>query len=576
MATRAVFYALCWLLLPAAGYAQKATVTVLATTDMHGNLLPVDYFTDQPAARGLVKAATLIRQARAENPDTLLLDCGDTIQGAPLESVYQTYVRTGRLPLELRFAGPPLERDPMMRAMNALGYDAMTVGNHEFNFGLKNLERARGDARFPWISANIEVAPGARERPFAPYFVKTVAGVKVAVIGITTPAVPGWEKPENIGGYRFLPGAPAVKKTLAGLRRTEHPDLVLVAAHAGLGRNLRGGVAPAEVPGENMAYQIAEESPDLDAVVFGHSHAELAGHTVGNVLLVQPKNWAISVARLDFEMEKDAGGRWRVSRKQSRLLPVKTDTPEDAALRAIASPYHEVTQRYLNTAVARSAKALDGTLGRVEDTALVDAIHAVQLHYSHADVSFTALFNPRVSVPQGEVTVRQIAALYIYDNELYAIEGDGKMVKDALENAARYFLSCEGAGCGTPPLTNPKVLAFNYDMAQGVQYEIDLTRPEGGRVRNLRWKGQPLDPHQKLRIAVNNYRAGGSAGYSMFAGAPIRWRSMTEIRDLMIGYYTEKRRLPDEPDHNWRIVPAAAERTLRQQAAGEAKRSNLR
>jgi 2',3'-cyclic-nucleotide 2'-phosphodiesterase/3'-nucleotidase len=200
----------------------------------------------------------------------------------------------------------------------------------------------------------------------------------------------------------------------------------------------------------------------------------------------------------------------------------------------------------------------------------------VQLHYAQADVSFTALFNPRISVPKGEVTVRQIAALYVYDNELYAIEGNGKMVKDALENAARYFVSCQGARCATAPLTNPRVIAFNYDMAQGVQYEIDLTRPEGERVKNLLWKGKPLDPNQKLRIALNNYRAAGSGGYSMFVGAKLLWHSTTEIRDLMIEYYTEKRRLPVEADHNWRIVPEEAQRTLERQAAEEAKRSNLR
>ena len=564
-------------LLAAAVRAQKVTITVLATTDMHGNLLPIDYFTGRPAARGLVKAATLIRQARAENPNSLVLDCGDTIQGAPLESVYQTYVRTGRLPLGLSFAGPPLAHDPMMLAMNAAGYDMMTVGNHEFNFGLKNLNRARDDARFPWISANIEVAPGSRERPFAPYLVKTIAGVKVAVIGITTPAVPTWEKPENTGGYRFLPGPAALVKTLAELRRVEHPDLVLAAVHAGLDRDPKTGrILQGQAPGENMVYQIAEQAPDLDAIVFGHSHLETASYRVRKVLLVQPKNWAISVARLDFQMEKAANGHWTVTRKDSRVVAVTAATPEDPTLRAIGAPYHELAERYLNTPVARSEKALDGTLGRVEDTALVDAIHAVQLHYAQADVSFTALFNPRVSVPKGEVTVRQIAALYVYDNELYAIEGTGKMVKDALENAARYFVSCNGAACATPPLTNPQVIPFNFDMAEGVQYEIDLTRPEGDRVRNLMWKGRPLDPDQKLRVAVNNYRAAGSAGYSMFAGAKILWQSATDIRDLMIEYYTEKKRLPVEPDNNWRVVPEEARRTLERQAAGEAKRANLR
>jgi 2',3'-cyclic-nucleotide 2'-phosphodiesterase/3'-nucleotidase len=520
--------------------------------------------------------ATLIRQARAENPNSLLVDCGDTIQGTPLESVYQNYVRSGHLPLGLTPPRAPLEHDPMMLAMNRIGYDMMTVGNHEFNFGLKNLNQARREASFPWISANTELMAGSREPAFAPYFVKTVAGVKIAVIGITTPGVPNWEKPENYAGYRFLPGAEAVKKTLAEVRRKEHADLVLAAVHAGLDRDLKtGATGIGHDSAENMVYQIATTAPDLDAIVFGHTHSELAGYRVGSVLLVQPKNWAISLARLDFQMEKGPDGHWTVSGKSSRLVPVTADTPVDDAIAAIAQPYHQVTESYLNMGVAESAKAMDGTLGRVEDTPVVDAIHAVQLYYAKADVSFTSLFNPRVSIPKGPVTVRQIAALYVYDNELYAIEGTGRMVKDALENAARFFVSCQGAACGKPPLTDPRVIGFNYDMAQGVQYEIDLTRPAGQRVTNLTWKGQPLAPDQKLRIAVNNYRAGGSAGYSMFLGAKIAWRSMTEIRELMIQYYTERKHLPVEPAGNWRIVPEEALRTLERQAAEEGKRGKL-
>jgi 2',3'-cyclic-nucleotide 2'-phosphodiesterase / 3'-nucleotidase len=562
------------ILLAASAGAQSVTISVLATTDMHGNLYPIDYYTGRPAARGLAKIATLVRQARAQNPNTLLIDCGDTIQGSPLESVYQSYVRTGRFPFDLSFSSAPPAHDPMMLAMNQIGYDSMTVGNHEFNFGQRNLERARHDARFPWIAANIDVPAGAE--PFAPYLLKTVAGVKVAVIGITTPAVPAWEKPENISGYRFGAGVAAVKRSLATLRRLYHPDLVLVAAHAGLDRDLRSGASETgQEPGENMVYEIATEVPGLDAIVFGHTHSELASYRVGNVLLAQPKNWAISLARLDFEMQKTAAGGWRVAQKSSRLIPVTPATTADNSILALGGPYHEITERYLNTVVAESPRPLEATFGRVEDTALVDTIQAVQLYYSRADVSFTQLFNPRLRVAKGPVTVRQIAALYVYDNELYAIEGTGKMVKEALENSARYFLTCQGQRCSQAPLTNQRIPGFNYDMAEGVQYEIDLTRAEGDRVRNLQWKGQPLAPDQKLRIAVNNYRAAGSGGYSMFAGAKVVWRSMAEIRDLMIQYYTERKMLPAEPVNNWRILPPEALRTLEGQAAEEIKHTRL-
>jgi 2',3'-cyclic-nucleotide 2'-phosphodiesterase/3'-nucleotidase len=504
--------------------ASPVTVTVLATTDLHGNLMPVDYVTGAVVPRGLARIATLIRAVRAESPNSMLIDCGDTIQGTPLESVYQAGLRAG---------APPAVGDPMMRAMNLLGYTAMTVGNHEFNAGLPNLDRARRDAAFPWIAANITVARPNAEREFAPYAVQTIAGVKVAVIGVTTPLVPLWERPENLGAYRFTSPVEAVKLAIAKLRRAEHPDLIIVAAHSGLGRNLQTGAL--EEPAENVVYELAQQAPDVDAIVFGHSHAQLEGALAGKVLLVQPRNAGASLARIDFTF--DPG----LVSKKSRLIPVTPETAAAPDLMELARPYEEAAQRYLNTPVATAARELSAARGREEDTAIVDAIQRVQLEYARADVSFTALFDPQARIPQGEVTVRQIAALYPYDNELFAIEGTGRMVKEALENAARYF-----SEKGFP--------GFNYDMAEGVNYEIDRTRPQGERIRNLRWHGRPLEPAQKLRIAINNYRAGGTGGYGMFRGAKILWRSGDDIRELLIRYYTERKVIPTEATNNWRVI----------------------
>ncbi len=535
--------------------AQHARVIVLATTDLHGNIYPYDYYTARPAERGLAKLATLIDAARRDNPACLLIDVGDTIQGSPVSTVYQQYVRNGRLPLGLKAPEGGFPSDPMMLVMNHLRYDAMVLGNHEFNFGLKVLDRARADARFPWLSANTETDPGSGRKPFAPYIVKIVEGVKVAVVGITTPLIPQWEEPAHYTGMRFLPGREVAARVVAELQSRERPDIIVAAIHAGLGGDER----------ENMVSQIASEVSGIDAIVFGHSHQQLAEKRIGDVLLMQPKNWGISLGRIDFELERQ-DGRWKIAGKSSRLVPVTADTPPDAQVLALARPYHEAAERYLNTPVARSEVAMDGRFGRLEDSALVDAVHAVQLHYAHADVSLTALFNPQVRVAQGPVTVREIAALYIYDNELFAVEGNGKMLREALENAARFFLTCPDPSCNAGPLLNRKVAGYNFDIAQGVEYEIDLTQPEGKRVRNLRWKGKPLADDQPLRIALNNYRAGGSGGYTMFRGAKIVWRSSQEIRDLIIAYYTEHGALPDKPDSNWRLVPQAAVETLKRES----------
>jgi 2',3'-cyclic-nucleotide 2'-phosphodiesterase/3'-nucleotidase len=548
------------MLLASLASGAEVKITLLATTDLHGNLFPYDYYTGQPAARGLAKIATLIQTERAKNPNNLLIDCGDTIQGTALEAVYQEYIQSGHLPSQLSFAGAPLNHDPMMLAMNAIGYDAMVVGNHEFNFGLKNLAMARADAHFALISSNIAATTGGTVQPFAPYFLKTIAGVKIAVVGVTTPLIPDWEAEEHYRGYRFESGVDAVRRTVAQVREREHPDIVIVASHAGLDGDNR----------ENMVRQIATEIPGIDAIVFGHTHQQLASLQLGDVLLMQPKNWGISLGEMDFVLEPKETSGWRIVSKSSRLIPVTRDTVADAKILEIGRPYHELAERYLNTAVAEAPVSLDSGLARVEDSALIDAIQQVQLFYSKADVSFASSFNARVSVPKGPVTIRQIAALYVYENQLYVIEGNGKMVRDALENSARYYNTCAG-DCSQGPLINPHVIGYNYDMAEGVDYDIDLTQPAGQRIRNLRWHGKPLDDNQPLRIALNNYRAGGSAGYSMFHGATILWRSPDEIRDLVIRYYSEHKTLPAQPDNNWHVVPQTALHTLQREALAGAQ-----
>jgi 2',3'-cyclic-nucleotide 2'-phosphodiesterase/3'-nucleotidase len=541
----------------------KATVRLIVTTDLHGYIYPYDYFTAKPAERGLAKAATLIKQARAEQPAALLVDCGDTIQGSALETVHQSAVRTGRVRANLT-------ADPMMLAMNYLKYDAMAVGNHEYNYGLENLSRARKAAKFPWLSANTELSKGSKETPYAPYVVKTVNGVKVGIVGITTPGVPAWEEPKNYRGYTFVNGTEAARKTVLELKSKHAPDIVIIAAHAGLGDD------SSDVKNENMVREITREVPGIDAVVFGHTHSSLPGQILANnVLAMQPRNWGMSVGVMDFSLAKE-NGKWKVTDKKSKLMPVTKDVPADDEILKIAKPYHEAAEQYLNSPVAESPVDMSGQFARVQDTPLIDAIHEVQLHYAKADVSFASSFNPRVMFKKGPVSVREIAALYVYDNTLYGVEGNGKMVREALENAARFYLTCPTAACDSGPLVNSKVIGFNYDMAAGVQYEIDLTKPEGQRIVNLRYKGAPLKDDQPLKIAVNNYRAGGSAGYTMFKSGNVYYRSTEEIRAMMVQYFAEKKLLPAKADQNWKVVPAAAAAVLERDAAAEAKRGENR
>src|SRR6266850_1944423 len=217
----------------------RVHITIIGTTDLHGNILPIDYYTGKPDARGLAKAATIIKKARQENPNLLLLDSGDTIQGTPLEYYHNK-----------KNNQPP---DPMMLIMNTLHYDAMAVGNHEYNFGLQVLEKARSEAQFPWLSANI-YNKGTLKTHYRPYLVKEIAGVRIGVLGLTTPGIPNWDNPQNYEGLEFHEPVKEAKKWVPILRGKERVDLVVVAMHMGIEEDLNTGlINPGQVTNENRA-----------------------------------------------------------------------------------------------------------------------------------------------------------------------------------------------------------------------------------------------------------------------------------------------------------------------------------
>ncbi len=516
---------------------ERAHVTILGTTDMHGRIFPIDYYTNKYDNVGIAKVATLIKDARKNDPDLLLVDSGDTIQGTPLEYIHNRRNNT-----------PP---DPMMLAMSALRYDAMAVGNHEYNFGLKVLNKARSEAKFPFLSGNTYDQSTGKTH-YDPYVLKEVQGVRVGILGLTTPGIPNWENKPNYEGLEFHETVSEAKKWVPILRDKEKADVVIIAMHMGIEEDLRTGIpSPSQVPNENAAVAIARQVAGVDVILMGHTHRDVPDVSVNGVLLTQANRWASHVARVDLYLEKNGG--WQVVAKSARTIPVAEKTKIDPEIAKLGEPYHKETQDWLGRAIGQSTEDLTSQGCRFHDTAIIDLIQRVQLEAGKADVSMAACFNPEAHIPKGPVTVRDIAGLYEYENTLVTLELTGQQIKDALEHSARYFKEYQ-PGKSLNELIDARIPGYNFDMAEGVTYDLDLTKPFGQRVQDLKFKGQPLSPTRKLRVVTNNYRVNGGGGFNMYKDAPVVYRSSEEIRELIIDWVERSKTVPTKASDNWRIV----------------------
>ncbi len=529
---------------PLVGAAPLA-LTVLHTSDLHGHVDPRDNPRSNEFGEGLARVATAVRAVRAEGRATLLLDSGDTIEGSPVEA--------------LVFSGAiPDEGDPIIRAMNLVRYDAMAVGNHEFNFGLERLEKSRRLARFPWLSANIVAKDG--KPAFAPYLVKEVAGLRVGILGLTTKNVPFWEPAAHIAGLKFLDTVETAKRYVPILRGKEKCGAVIVITHQGFERDLATGRENGS-SAENQAYAIATEVPGIDLLLTGHTHRVIDPRRFGQTWISQPGRFGGTLTRIDLTFEK-SGGRWKVASIEGKSLPMKGVTPDPEVVAAVA-PEHEAAAKILSTVVATLAKPLSARGARTEDSAILDWLHSVQREQGRADLSFASLLPGSLpDWPAGPLTIAQIWEFYPYENTLVTVRATGRQIREALEAAAR-CVSGVAVQEGKPVWQrNPAVWAYNCDTLEGAEYALDPTRPEGSRVLSLKRRGEAVRDEDSFTVALNSYRAAGSSGYGVWRSCPRVAESSKALRDLLIEDAKHRGTLALESDHNWFLSPGLAEGRL--------------
>ncbi|NOT34538.1 MAG: hypothetical protein HOP12_10250 [Candidatus Eisenbacteria bacterium] len=520
-------------------HAEQAKLTILHTTDLHGALTAWDYLADRPAPRGLEKLGSLIRIARADTTPTLLLDAGDALQGSPLQTVWREGGRRGP--------------EPILAAMNALGYDAMALGNHEFDHGLAALDSTREQARFPFLAVNV-VRTSDQHLVFPPSVIRDAGPLRVGVVGVVTPSTPEWLDPSFTAGVQFLPPIETVAGEVGRLRDRERCDVIVVLAHTGLEKDpLTRATREFDTAYENWAYRLMTEVGGVDVWILGHTHETRPQLMIGDAFGAQAGKHGEALGRVDVELTR-AGPRdsWLVSKRTGSVIAVTDSTPSDPAIVALAADLHAATRAALDEEVGRTARAIDAPSGRFEDGPLWGLLHAAQRDASHAPVSLASMFDASQRLGPGPITRRDLSRLYPYDNTLVTLRLSGAQLAEALEHAALAFAPYTYAA--DRALTEPNFGASHFDAASGVSYEIDLTRPPGDRIVHLSKGDAPLGAGDSIEVVTNSYRAGGGGGYRMLARATRVSTSPVLVRDAIAQLL---RRGAPEParGREWNLLP---------------------
>lgn len=535
-----------------AGTAFAGDLTVFSTSDVHGSVVGWNYFTAKPADVGLAKISTIINEARAQKgkDDAILcIDGGDILQGTPLDTYMVQH------PSEWK-AG----QHPMFAAFNKIGYDAIELGNHEFNFGLDYLKKAIGKNKNVLGANVIDDKTGKTWSAVRPYIIKTVKidgeKVKVGIVGTDTPAIPNFEDPSHFAGLHFESQVPVMQKYVKELKE-KGADIIIGVTHSGVPRGDRNA-------SENQVIAIAEACPDLDLLICAHNHVVIdnkSGITgpdgtvypdsvVNGVPVVESGKDGKFVGKSNLTLHK-VDGKWKVEKVTTQAISVK-GVADDPAIVEQVKPWHEKTLHHLQTVIGQASDEFSGAESNHQDSAIVDLVNEVQRHYAGTQLSASAAFNTSQNIDKGAITLQEMSGLYIYENYLYGIRINGAELRKYMEHAASFY--------GTTP-------DYNYDMIQGVDYTIDLNQPVGHRITKLQYQGRDVKDTDTFTMAINDYRMNGGSGYMAAMGytdgrkPEVVFDSMRkygddgQMRALMIQYVKDKGTITPTCDHNWSVIP---------------------
>ncbi|MGF1689093.1 bifunctional 2',3'-cyclic-nucleotide 2'-phosphodiesterase/3'-nucleotidase [Photobacterium japonica] len=595
-------------LLTLAGPATAETIKlrILETTDIHTNVMDYDYYKDKPTLKtGLVRTATLVKEAQAEVINSVLVDNGDLIQGSPMGD----YMAAKGLK-----AG---DVHPVYKAMNQLNYDVGNLGNHEFNYGLDFLNASLAGANFPYVNANVyDLKTG--KNLFTPYIIKSHTfkdtdgaehEVKIGYIGFVPPQIMVWDK-KNLEGKVEAKDIKQTAEKFIPQMKAEGADVIVAIPHSGVSSD------PYQVMAENSVYYLTEVK-GIDAIAFGHSHAvfpskafanlpntDVEKGTINGVAAVMPGRWGDHLGVMDLVLDKD-GDSWKVTAAQTEARPIfdkykgKPLVEADAKMLAALQDDHKGTREFVNQPIGKASDVMYSFLALVQDDPTVQIVSLAQKDYVERFIqgdpdldgipvlSAAAPFKAGgrgndptnyTEVESGQLTFRNAADLYLYPNTLVAMKVTGKDVKEWLECSAGQFNQIDLNSTAPQGLINwDGFRTYNFDVIDGVNYSIDISQParydgdcklinnKASRINDLTFNGKPVDPNQPFIIATNNYRA-----YSgKFAGtgeAFVAFASPDENRTVVADYISriskEKGQVVPSADNNWHFTPLKSDKPL--------------